>query len=946
MVQNLLQHVQPEGGWYAILGIRGESVRQTLVATPEEVDQAIKSYLNQKRDVYFGVAKFATPDSRKRSNIHALRAVWLDLDCGVSKAEVDPVTGIPNGYLTQADALKALREFCRVVGLPKPTIVNSGRGLHVYWAFTSDLSLDEWEPIAKRLQQLCNAQALHVDQSVFEPARVLRVPNTLNFKDNPPAEVSIMCMADPVSVEEFSAILGVTPVLKLAPRRREMSALAKSMMSNVTSRFSKIMRRSANGDGCVQLLDSYVNRATLSEPRWFAALSVAKFCEDGATAVHKLSEGHPDYDPQTTEEKVQHIAGPHTCGEFDKVNPGVCKGCPFFGKIRSPITLGKDILKAKEEDNIVVVEGDDEEEETYTIPEYPFPYFRGENGGVYLKIPGEEDEPPLVYEHDIYVLKRMRDPVLGDVVVMRVHLPMDGVREFVVPNTHITDKNELRKTLSSQGVVGTAEQLSLLMAYIIRSIKEMQHERKVEEMRLQFGWADNDSKFIIGDREITKDGTYHSPPSNITSTIANHMQPKGTLEKWKEVFNLYGRPGMEPHAFGALTAFGSPLLKFTGQSGAIINVIHPKSGTGKTTILHMCNSVYGNPAKLCASWDDTQNAKIMRLGIMNNLPFTIDEITNTLPAEFSTLAYCMSQGRGKDRVKASANELRANLTTWQATSLASSNAAFYEKLSTLKSSPDGEMMRLFEYLVEFNNAIDTREAKNMFDHQLKENYGHAGDIYASWLVNNLEEALQILRRVQVKIDTELQLTQRERFWSAVAASNIAGGLIARQLGLIDWDMKALYKWVTAQILSLREDVRPPADNVAAIIGDYINKHMNGILVVDDALDTRTNMQKLPLMEPRSELAIRYEPDTKRMYFAVRQFRRYCVDFQISYKDTIEKLKAAGVLLDTGNKRMSKGMKMASTAVHCLIFDCTSKEFFDMDAMIGVETLKAEAPDVR
>ena len=58
--------------------------------------------------------------------------------------------------------------------------------------------------------------------------------------------------------------------------------------------------------------------------------------------------------------------------------------------------------------------------------------------------------------------------------------------------------------------------------------------------------------------------------------------------------------------------------------------------------------------------------------------------------------------------------------------------------------------------------------------------------------------------IQAKIDKELHLTQRERFWSAVVAANITGGLIAKNCGLLDWDMKAIYKWATDMILSLRK----------------------------------------------------------------------------------------------------------------------------------------------
>jgi hypothetical protein len=222
----------------------------------------------------------------------------------------------------------------------------------------------------------------------------------------------------------------------------------------------------------------------------------------------------------------------------------------------------------------------------------------------------------------------------------------------------------------------------------------------------------------------------------------------------------------------------------------------------------------------------------------------------------------------------------------------------------------------------------------MFDHQLKENYGHAGDIYCEHLVNNLEEVKSGLLAVQAKIDKEMSLTNRERFWSAVIACNIAGGLIARNLGLIDYDMKAVYIWATEQMLkNIREDVKPPANNAAAIIGDFINRHIQNILVVNDEADSRTKMQAAPLQEPRGDLVIRFEPDTKKMFIVAKNFRTDCVATQVHYKDTLNQLKAKGIYLGAENKRMTKGMKMASAGVHSLVFDCTSPDFIDIETFV-------------
>jgi hypothetical protein len=202
------------------------------------------------------------------------------------------------------------------------------------------------------------------------------------------------------------------------------------------------------------------------------------------------------------------------------------------------------------------------------------------------------------------------------------------------------------------------------------------------------------------------------------------------------------------------------------------------------------------------------------------------------------------------------------------------------------------------------------------------------------LVSNLEEAIRTARNIQAKIDKELQLTQRERFWSAATAANIAGGLIAKHLKLIDWDMKRIYLWATKMVLSLREDMSPPVNDVSAVIGDYVNRHMQSIIVANDEADRRANRGIAPIMEPKGSLLIRYEPDTKKMFLAAKAFKDDCVKYQINYKDTIRKLEEKGIYTGTMNKRLSKGMAVASPGVHCIVLDCSGTEVLNMDGFIG------------
>jgi len=87
---------------------------------------------------------------------------------------------------------------------------------------------------------------------------------------------------------------------------------------------------------------------------------------------------------------------------------------------------------------------------------------------------------------------------------------------------------------------------------------------------------------------------------------------------------------------------------------------------------------------------------------------------------------------------------------------------------------------------------------------------------------------------------------------------------------------------------------------------------------------------MPLETPRGALKIRYEPDTKKMFFATKPFKTECTEYQIDYKDLLSQLKEQGIFMGSMVKRLGKGLKVASPGVHTLVFDCSNPNFIDMD----------------
>ena len=110
-------------------------------------------------------------------------------------------------------------------------------------------------------------------------------------------------------------------------------------LDNFPRTFDTLAEKSFNGSGCNQIVNILSNASTLEEPLWWAGLSIAKFCDDGATAIHKMSEDHPEYNYEDTEEKASRLPAPRTCRGTSPRLTVSSQSWPAWSSSR-PTTLG------------------------------------------------------------------------------------------------------------------------------------------------------------------------------------------------------------------------------------------------------------------------------------------------------------------------------------------------------------------------------------------------------------------------------------------------------------------------------------------------------------------------------------------------------------------------------------------------------------------------------
>ena len=937
-----LRQVLGDEGFYCIVGLKKDSDKPIQKFFPNIEDAVVvaENLNNEGYDAYYALATFEDGKSRKTNNVKQLRSLFLDLDCGTGKA-----------YDTQLEAIDALKNFCKASGMPKPTLINSGGGVHVYWPFEEPITRDMWLPLAEKLKSMCDDFDLHADPVVTaDSVRILRVLGTNNYKELTPRPVVLI--GGPSGFFKYDTLKDIIgePIL-VRPAyipRGEMDEATKALLGNYTNRFKTIMLKTVKGDGCQQLKYIIEHQATMSEPMWRAGLSIAKFCIDADKAIEKISSGHPEYSPNFADKKVRGIkGGPYTCLKFEEYNPKGCDGCPHKGSIKSPIVLGREVQEANEADNIVedVPENVNQgHTQTYVIPKYPEPYFRGKNGGVFKRVIKQDDEiEVLVYHNDLYVTRRLSDTDVGEAVVVRLHLPKDGVREFTIPLTAVTSKDEIRKHMAFHGVAVTKTEE--IMQYITTWINKMQYTNKTDTAHRQFGWADDKlDSFILGDKEVRADRVDHNPPSAATSQLFNAFNTKGTIEGWHECMSFYKKPGMELHQFIIGLSFGSIFTKFTPVNGAVLHVFSKDSGIGKTTAMLAGASIWGNPAHLVLKEVDTMATKMNRAEIYHNVPLFIDEVTNSSPAELSNFLYQVPSGSQRNRMTGSSNQERTRGEPWHLTCVTTGNTSIMEKISILKALPKGEAMRILEVRAHPVLGLE-KEFTDVLSEKIIGNYGHASIPYLQFVMNNLESIKALYKTTQLKLDKMCGFTPSDRFHSVIVADGIMGLMIAKRAKLIDFDIAAVVKWAVAVTANVKEQAKSMDVDAESMLSRFLAENYNNILRIKSTDDARSTGNKIDLdhliipdATPRMSFMVRYEYDEQMMYIYPAPLRDWCVKHQVNYEGLVDSLKRGRTKAVIDKKRMGKGTRMSLPSVDVLWVNC--KEWLNEEELVATAEHKA------
>lgn len=224
--------------------------------------------------------------------------------------------------------------------------------------------------------------------------------------------------------------------------------------------------------------------------------------------------------------------------------------------------------------------------------------------------------------------------------------------------------------------------------------------------------------FVLGRRSILKDR--EEPIEFLTpdvgdQQIINAFEAAGNLDLWIEM--LKRCIGYDGVMLAIYATFCGPVLELLRSKGFTYHT-WGRSSIGKTILLNICASIWGDPSKLLQSWNQREVATERRMAICNETAIFLDELKQAIRKEdIERTLYAVTNGHGRGR-----GSLKGQQKTlfWQLVLLSTG-----EMPATHTASDEGGQARVInvrDHLFGPGNRDLVRELELIARH----NYGLAG----------------------------------------------------------------------------------------------------------------------------------------------------------------------------------------------------------------------------
>jgi hypothetical protein len=885
--------------------------------------------------------------TRLQSNMLASKSAFFDLDVGNDPAK----------YATQRDALAALISFLDVTGLPMPTLVSSGGGVHVYWHYATDVPTLEWRDLAWQMRQLAEACGLKVDPTrTIDSSSVLRVVGTKNWKDRSnPREVKVLQEGVITAVPAFrqivsDALIKHGVIAGAAPLKSAIPAVSGLGIQTFTD-FGPPPTLGELAAACNQTKEIIRSQGDPSHPfygqldntAWYRGmLATVSHVEDGENWCRKLTDLHPrtnaDIEAKLLQLKQFAPARCETLAQYMPWKDTPCQTCRFNNdpSVPNPLAGARKSTPAAQPTvelkpaapqaglgtsatpSAPIAATPSAAVQSILIPNPPKPYERLKTGGISITRTDKDgnDSTTVIFAHDLYPVKRLVDAESGvERQIWRATLPRSGTKEFMIEADTLYDGRKFAASISNNGLYPNRADLPALQDYMTAYISQLQRDLDADTQISHLGWGDGYRHFTLPDKTLMEDGSVKATAlSEGAKRASQFIGKRGDMASQIALLGWYNHADYIPNQFVILAGLGSIIFYATGNHGVVVNM-SGDSGASKSTSLYTMAGLWGDPVLLPINGTNrgaTANARASRIGTFANLPTPVDEITHMPAKEVIDLVMNITQPGHRLRLGTDGSEKAVSDNHKSAIMISTANSSLHSVLSTDNAAGTAGSMRVFE--MKFSaQRVHTKAEADEFLRQIKEHHGHIGEVFAQFVVRNRVAVEKRVQAVMREIDIEGSVGASERFWSATIAVVLVAGEICKALGLAPYDVAALREWaIKVQIPFMRGVVKEEYRDPLAVMTDYIAEKHGSIVVVDKAATTiGTNTagahvavnDSYAVNSPHGALLGHYDTKAQVLYLLKQGFKDHCNRVGASSSRILDELSVPRTLPNQGPRRI-------------------------------------------
>lgn len=580
------------------------------------------------------------------------------------------------------------------------------------------------------------------------------------------------------------------------------------------------------------------------------------------------------------------------------------------------------------------------------IPNPPKPYERLKAGGISLTRTDKDGNQSItvIFPHDLYPLKRMVNKgEQREQQVWRTTLPRSGTRDFTIDADVLYDSRKFASAIAHNGLYPHKADIPALQDYMVAYISQLQKTLDADSQANHLGWSRGYQEFILPDKTLHADGTVKASTLSIAAErAAQHINKMGDANAQRSLLEFYNRPQYRASQFVILSSLASIIFDMTGHHGIVVNC-SGEAGASKSTTLYTAAGLWGDPKLWPLNGTNrgaTANARMQRIATNANLPTCVDEITHMPAREAIDLVMSITQPGNRLRLGTDGVERKSDDEYKAAIMIATANSSLHSLISQDSAAGTAGSMRVFEIKFPVLN-VHTKTEADEFLRQIKQHYGHIGELFAHFVVRNRAAVEKRVHQIMAEIDAEARIKSSERFWSAVIAVVYVTAEICQALRLLPYPADDIRRWaIDEQVPYMRGIVKEEYRDPLAVLTDYIAEKHGNIVVVDRAAAIGANTHGQPVAsetafavsQPHGALLGHYELRTGVLLLMHNAFKEHCSRIGGSASKILEELSSGPtpvVIKRQCRRTLGAGTSLAKGQTWCIAIDMKHPEIAGM-----------------